>query len=113
MMKEIKAYIRCRKAEEVISALEDNGVLGITLIDVMGVGQMAAPENSKYSIKCIQKYSEISKLEVVCQHEEVHKIVEIIRKNAYTGMHGDGMSVVTPVEMAVKIRTGAIGPEAL
>ncbi len=112
-MKEIKAYIRCRKAEEVISALENNGVQGITLIDVMGVGHMATPGNTKYSIKCIQKYSEISKLEVVCQDEDVHKIVELIRKHAYTGMHGDGMIFVTPVEMAIKIRTGAIGGEAL
>ncbi len=112
-MKEIKAYIRCRKADEVISALEGNGVSGVTLIDVMGVGQMATPESSKYSIKYIQKFSEISKLEVVCQDEDVHKIVEIIREKAYTGMQGDGMIFVTPVEMAIKIRTGAVGPEAL
>ena len=112
-MKEIKAYIRCRKAEEVIGALEENGVQGITLIDVMGVGQLVSSANAKYSIKCIQKYSEISKLEVVCRDEEVHKIVELIRKHAYTGMRGDGIIFVTPVEMAIKIRTGAIGEEAL
>lgn len=113
-MKEIKAYIRCQKAEEVIQALEEAGVEGITLIDVMGVGQyLSDPNTSKYSIKCVEKYSDLGKLEVVCSDTDVHKIVETIREQAYTGMKGDGMIFVTPVEMAVKIRTGAIGEEAL
>lgn len=112
-MKEIKAYVRCQKAEEIINALEDIGVKGITLIDVMGVGILADPHSSKYSIRCVKKYSELGKLEVVCNDEKVHEIVEVIRKHAYTGMKGDGMIFVTPVEIAVKIRTGAIGEDAL
>ncbi len=112
-MKAIKAYIRCQKAERVIEALEAIGVNSVTLIDVMGVGVLADPKQSKYSIKCVQKYSEVGKIEVVCSDERVHEIVETIRKTAYTGMKGDGMIFVTPVEMAVKIRTGAIGEEAL
>lgn len=112
-MKEIKAYIRCKKAEEIIEALEKIGVRGITLIDVMGVGSMADPQTSKYSVRCVRKYSQVAKLEVVCSEKNVHQIVETIRKFGYTGMHGDGMIFVTPVEMAIKIRTGAVGQEAL
>ncbi len=113
MMKEIKAYIRCQKAEEVIDALEKIGIEGITLIDVMGVGRLADPQTAKYSIKCVEKYSEVGKLEVVCSDEDVHKIVETIRKQAYTGMKGDGIIFVSSVDMAIKIRTGAVGEEAL
>lgn len=112
-MKEIKAYIRCQKAEEVIDALEKIGIEGITLIDVMGVGRLADPQTAKYSIKCVEKYSEVGKLEVVCSDEDVHKIVETIRKQAYTGMKGDGIIFVSSVDMAIKIRTGAVGEEAL
>jgi len=112
-MKEIKAYIRCQKAEKIIEALEEIGITDITLIDVMGVGILADPKQSKYSIKCVEKYSEVGKLEVICADECVHDIVEVIRKTAYTGMKGDGMIFVSPVEMAVKIRTGAIGEDAL
>jgi len=112
-MKEIKAYIRCQKAEAVIEALESVGIKGITLIDVMGVGQLADPHTGKYSIKCVKKYSDVSKVEVVCKDEDVHKVVETIRKTAYTGMKGDGIIFVSSVEMAVKIRTGAIGEGAL
>ncbi len=112
-MKEIKAYIRCRKAEEVVNALEDTGIRGMTLIDVMGVGQLADPNTAKYSVRCVEKFSEISKLEIVCRDEMVQRILEIVRQTAFTGMNGDGMIYVTPVEMAVKIRNGAVGEEAL
>jgi len=113
-MKAVKAFIRCRKAEEVIASLEDEGIRDITLIDIMGLGQhLVNSEKAKYSIKCVNKYSEVAKVEIVCRDEEVHTIVETIRKTAYTGMKGDGMIYVSPVEMAVKIRTGAIGEEAL
>lgn len=112
-MKEIKAYIRCQKAEEVIAALEEIGVGGITLIDVMGVGPLADPNTAKYSVKCVEKYSEVAKLEVVCRDDETQKIIETIREKAYTGMKGDGMIFVSPVGMAVKIRTGAQNEQAL
>ena len=112
-MKEIKAYIRCQKAEKVIEALEGIGIKDITLIDVMGVGVLADPQHFKYSVKCVERYSQVAKLEVVCADERASEIVEVIRNAAYTSMKGDGMIFVAPVELAVKIRTGATGPTAL
>ncbi|MEJ2637753.1 MAG: P-II family nitrogen regulator [Calditrichia bacterium] len=109
----MKAYIRCQKAEIVIEALESLGIKGITLIDVMGVGQLADPRSAKYSVACVEKYSEVGKLEVVCRDVDVRKVVETIREKAYTGLKGDGIIFVSPVEMAVKIRTGAADAEAL
>lgn len=113
-MKEVKAFIRTEKAEQVVEALENLGVADITLIEVMGVGRhMADPNESKFSIKIINKYCDLAKIETVCKSENVHLVVETIRKVAYSSMKGDGMIYVTPVEMAVKIRTGAVGEEAL
>jgi nitrogen regulatory protein PII len=112
-MKEIKAYIRCQKAEEVLDALDDIGIADITLIDVMGVGVLADPKTAKYSIKCVEKYSDVAKLEVVCKDSDEQKIVDTIQKKAYSGMKGDGMIFVSPVDMAVKIRTGAQNEKAL
>ncbi|NIA28998.1 MAG: P-II family nitrogen regulator [Actinobacteria bacterium] len=112
-MKAVKAYIRCQKAEEVIDALEEIGLKDVTLIDVMGTGHLADPKASKYSLKCVKKYSEVAKVEVVCSSTEVHKVVETIRKAAFTGMPGDGMIFVSSVEMTVKIRTGAVGEPAV
>jgi nitrogen regulatory protein P-II 1 len=112
-MKEVKAYIRCRKAESVMKALEEIGIRDITLIDVMGVGQLVDPHSAKYSIKCVEKYSDVEKLEVVCNEDNVSKVLETIRKKAYTGLKGDGIIFVSPVDIALKIRTGSSGPESL
>ena len=113
-MKAVKAFIRCQKAEEVLAALEAVDIRDITLIDVMGLGQhLVDADNAKYSVKCVEKYSEVAKVEVVCTDDKVHKVVETIRKTGYTGMKGDGMIYVSPVEMTVKIRTGAVGEAAL
>ncbi|MFQ6108843.1 MAG: P-II family nitrogen regulator [Candidatus Aminicenantales bacterium] len=113
-MKEVKAYIRSRKAEGVIRALEEAGISGMTLIDVMALGTTGIdPKDYKYSIEYVKKYSKVAKLEIICPDEDVHKIVEIIRQKAYTGSRGDGMIFVSPVEMGIKIRTGAIGEEGL
>lgn len=112
-MKEVKAYVRCQKVEGVIEALDEAGISGTTLIDVMGTGLLADPQRSKYSIKYVERYSQVAKLEVVCRDDDVHHIVEIIRSNAYSGMAGDGIIFVSPVEMAVKIRSGSIGETGL
>lgn len=113
-MKEIKAFIRASKAEEVIQALEAMNVCDITLIDVMGIGtHLSDPDQAKYSVQLVNKYSQIAKIEIVCKNDSAHNIVEAIRRTAYSGTHGDGMIYVMPVEMAVKIRTGSVGDDAL
>ncbi len=112
-MKEVKAYIRCQKAESVIEALEALGINDITLIDVMGVGQLADPHSYKYSVKCVEKYSEVAKLEVVCSDDNAAKVVKTIQEKAFTGLKGDGIIYVSPVDITVKIRSGTSGPDAL
>ena len=112
-MKEIKAYIRTERAEDILETLAGSGIVDVTLIDVMGCGHLMDPNNCKYSIEYVERYSKLAKLELVCKDEEVEHIISMIRKNAYTGMPGDGKIFVTPVEQAIKIRTGETGVEAI
>ncbi|OGC06042.1 hypothetical protein A2V82_08260 [candidate division KSB1 bacterium RBG_16_48_16] len=112
-MKAVKAYIRTVKVNEVVQALEETGVCDMTVIDVMAVGRQADPKNVKFSIALMERYAKVAKLEIVCNDDQIHRILEILRQAAYTGQPGDGIIYVTPVEMAVKIRTGAVGEEGL
>ncbi len=113
-MREVKAFIRVEKADEVIDALREAGVCDLTVIDVMGIGrQMIEPHETKYSIELVQRYSKIAKVEIVCREKDASRIVDIIEKHAHTGLPGDGMITVMHVETAVKIRTGARGGMAL
>jgi nitrogen regulatory protein P-II 1 len=105
-MKEIKAYIRKVKVEEAVHALERAGVSDMTILDVMEVGGQADPQSLRLSIEIIEKYARVSKLEIVCSDERVAHIVKTLREAAFTGSPGDGIIYVTPVEQAIKIRTG-------
>ncbi|MDQ7066370.1 MAG: P-II family nitrogen regulator [candidate division KSB1 bacterium] len=105
-MKEIKAYIRCEKAEEVIHELEQAGVKDITLIDVMAIGENIDMQHARYSFECVEKYQKVAKLELLCGEDEVDRLVDILQRSAYTGMRGDGIICVSDVGRIVKIQTG-------
>ncbi len=111
-MKEIKAYMREFKAEEVINCLEDAGVPGIAVIKMQSTGKNIA-EDAQYSIEYCEKTSDITKIELVCSDEEVVRLVDIIQKTAYTGKKGDGMIFISNIEHAIKIKTGEWGDSAL
>lgn len=111
-MKEVKAFIRKRKSEEVVDALEAIGIDRMTLIDVMGIGR-TDPKQSQFSVRLAERYAEIAKLVLVCKKEEVSKIVDVILDKAHSGIKGDGMIYVSDVEQAVHIRTGRTGRDAL
>jgi len=112
-MKEIKAYIRLEKAEEVVEALEEAGVPGFTVIEVKALGAACVPEDEKLSIKYGEPVSPITKLEVVCSDGDLDRLVDIITAAAHTGYKGDGKIFVSEVVCAVKIRSGERGDAGL
>ncbi len=112
-MKEVKAYVRIRIIEKVVTALEDAGFCCMTVIDVSTLGHLADSKDAKYSIEFVKKYSKMAKIELVCKNENVDAVVSIIQENGCTYQPGDGIVFVAPVERAVKIRTGEEGKEIL
>ena len=52
-------------------------------------------------------------INIVVEAEKVDKIVDIIKKELYTGHIGDGKIFVYDVENVVKVRTGEEGYDAL
>ena len=112
-MKEIKAYIRTRVVDDVIRALRVTGAPGITVARVHGVGYGYEPYLFTLAPSELAKVPEVAKVEVVCEDHCADAAVEVIVNSARTGDPGDGIVFVTDVERAVKIRTGAEGPEAL
>jgi len=107
-MKEIKAYIRSEKAEFVIRELEQAGVRGMTVLDASALAGWADPEAFSFSIEYVQKYSTVVKIELICEAEDLDKLVDVIIKNGKTGRSGDGWVFVSDVEKSVKIKTGEV-----
>lgn len=112
-MKEIKLYLRKKRVDAVVHALREAGVTHMTITHVHTVGSLVDPEKVRISFESGTTYTEHAKLELVCPEPEVNRLIEVIETAARTGDQGDGILFVSPVERAVKIRTGVEGREAL
>jgi len=104
-MKKIEAIIREEKLEPVKAALEERGIIGMTVTHVGGRGRQKGItlewRAGEYRIDLLPKV----KLEIVLRDDKCQTAVDIICKTAKTGNEGDGMIFVLPVESAVRVRT--------
>jgi nitrogen regulatory protein P-II 1 len=105
-MKLIKAYIRTYMSDKTIHALEEIGAPRLTAIDIRALGDEVNPRHIEISAEHTGTYTEMVKLEIVADDENVKKIVDTILKNAKTGYQGDGIIIVSEVEEVFNVRTG-------
>ena len=112
-MKEIKAYIRTNALEKTVRALEEAKAPGITVLAVHPVGYGFDANYFSVDKSITKRYWDITKLEVICADKDVDRLVKVIKDSSYTGTKGDGMIFVSPVETAIRIRTGEKGESAL
>jgi nitrogen regulatory protein P-II 1 len=112
-MKEIKAFVKIIALEEVVAALRQAHFSSMSIIDVSGLGALTDPGQSKYSLEFAEKMSTVAKIELACRDGDVDRVVDIIKTRGCTHEAGDGIILVSPVERAVRIRTGEEGETIL
>ena len=112
-MKKIEAIIKPFKLDEVKEALNDIGLKGITVLEAKGFGRQKGHTELYRGAEYVVDFLPKVKLELVIEDEMVEKAVEAIRTAAQTGRIGDGKIFVSPIEEAVRIRTGERGNEAV
>ncbi|RBQ25673.1 MAG: putative nitrogen regulatory PII-like protein [Methanocorpusculum sp. MCE] len=104
-MKMITAIIRPEKVDEVLNALEQNNIPGVTITEVLGRGEQGGVclqyRAGKMQVKTLPK----TKLEIVVPDKDVEMLIKVIREHARTGKKGDGRIFVLPVEAAAWVRT--------
>lgn len=111
-MKLITAIIRPEKLDELIPALTDQGVRGLTVTDVRGFGQQygrlagAATRVTGRPGENMAVLLAKVRLDLVVLDDDAEIIVETIAKHAHTKTIGDGKIWVTPVDSALRVRTG-------
>ena len=112
-MKLVTAIIKPFVLEDVKGALEQLGVLGMTVSEVQGYGRQKGHtevyRGAEYSVDFVPKV----RIEVVADDTAAEKVVDAIVEAARTGKIGDGKVWVTPVETVVRVRTGERGADAL
>lgn len=85
----------------------------MTVLHVHSIRGPVDAEGWPVSLEAGAHYAEHVKLELVCPESALPGLVSIILGSAHTGAPGDGILYVSPVERAIKIRTGAEGKDAL
>jgi nitrogen regulatory protein P-II 1 len=112
-MKLVTAIVKPFTLEDVKAALEQIGVLGMTVSEVQGFGRQKGHtevyRGVEYSVDFVPKI----RVEVVVDEAQVDKTIDALVEAARTGKIGDGKVWVTPVETVVRVRTGERGLDAL
>jgi nitrogen regulatory protein P-II 1 len=112
-MKKIEAVIRPMKLDEVKAALDELGVVGMTVTDVRGYGaQRGHTERYRGNTYVVNLLPKI-KIELVVTDAMEEPVLTIIENAARTGEVGDGKIFVEEVERAIRIRTGEEGDISL
>jgi nitrogen regulatory protein P-II 1 len=112
-MKKVEAIIKPFKLDEVKEALQEVGLQGITVTEAKGFGRQKGHTELYRGAEYVVDFLPKVKVEVVLTDEAVPAAVEAIRKAAQTGRIGDGKIFVSPIEEAVRIRTGETGNDAV
>jgi nitrogen regulatory protein P-II 1 len=112
-MKLVTAIIKPFTLDDVKTALEQVGVLGMTVSEVQGYGRQKGHtevyRGAEYSVDFVPKV----RVEVLVDDTLCDKVVEAVVEAARTGKIGDGKVWVTPVDTVVRVRTGERGTDAL
>ncbi|HEY9281392.1 MAG TPA: P-II family nitrogen regulator [Eoetvoesiella sp.] len=112
-MKLITAIIKPFKLDEVREALADIGIQGMTVTEVKGFGRQKGHtelyRGAEYSVDFLPKL----RLEMAVPDSAVELAIENLCAAAHTGKIGDGKIFISPIEQAIRIRTGENGDAAL
>jgi nitrogen regulatory protein P-II 1 len=112
-MKLVTAIVKPFVLEDVKGALEQIGVLGMTVSEVQGYGRQKGHtevyRGAEYSVDFVPKV----RVEVVADDALADKVVDAVVEAARTGKIGDGKVWVTTVESVIRVRTGERGTDAI
>ena len=112
-MKKIEAIIKPFKLDYVKEALNAIGVNGMTVSEVKGFGRQRGHKEiyrgAEYQTGFVPKIQ----IDIVVEDDLSVKVVDIIKDKAKTGTIGDGKIFISPMEDAIRIRTGETGLSAI
>ena len=112
-MKKIEAFIKPFKLDDVVDALSEIGVEGISITEVRGFGRQKGRTEIYRGAEYVVDFLPKLKLEIVVNDSLLKTALEAIKNSAHTGKVGDGKVFVFNVESALRIRTGEVDENAI
>ena len=113
MMKKIEAIIRHERLQEVQDALDQLGVSGLTVSEVVGCGRQKGYTEQYRGVQANISLLPKIKVESVVPSDVADAAVEAIVGAARTGNVGDGRVFVYDVVQSIRIRTGEDGEDSV
>ena len=104
---------RQNKLDEFMQAMNEIGVTGITITNVLGCGVQKGAPSYYRGVEMEMNLLPKVKIEIVVSLVPVQKVIETAKAVLHTGQIGDGKVFVYDIENVVKIRTGEEGYLAL
>lgn len=94
-------------------ALSELGVTGMTVFQVIGCGVQKGtyeylPDQNEEMELLPKQY-----IMIVVENDILDKVIDVVKKELYTGHIGDGKIFISPISNIVRVRTGEEGLEAL
>ena len=112
-MKLVTAVVKPHRLDDVMTALHERGVRGLTVTEASGYGRQRGHtevyRGAEYRVDLVPK----ARVEVLVEDAEADAVIDAVVAAARTGTIGDGKVWSVPVETAVRVRTGERGPDAL
>jgi nitrogen regulatory protein P-II 1 len=106
-MKLVTAVVKLEKLDQVVHSVAAAGGKGLTATEVRGFGQQFGHHSGDRSADSTVLVVPKLRVDVVVGDELAWPVAEAIAKTAGTGTVGDGKIWISPVEGALRVRTGA------
>ena len=112
-MKLVVAIIKPFKLDEVRQGLTSIGVHGMTVTEVKGYGRQKGHTEIYRGAEYVVNFLPKLRIEIAVSSALADQAVKVITATARTGQIGDGKIFVTPIDHALRIRTGETDSDAL
>lgn len=112
-MKKIEAIIKPFKLDEVKESLTKLGIRGMSVSEVKGFGRQKGHTELYRGAEYVVDFLPKVKIEILLEDEKAAAVTDAIVTAARTGRIGDGKIFISPVDDAVRIRTGERGEQAI
>lgn len=97
-LRKVNAFIRSDRLEQVEERLQRMLVKGLSVTQIKGYGEYANFFTHDWQVRH-------ARIEIFAEKDRAEQIAQAIIEAAHTGMEGDGIVVILPVEKVFRIRT--------
>ena len=112
-MKLITAIIKPFKLDDVREKLQAAHIDGMTVSEAKGYGRQKGHTEIYRGAEYVVSFLPKLRIEIVVRDDMVEAAIEALRSATNTGQIGDGKIFVSPIERALRIRTGETDDDAV